>query len=709
MKKLGHILRWDNLDLLGIAFFFSILSFFSFEVIPIAVLFLYYARKHLSWMLYLLGCILFLFIWIIIAEEPQMTKMDHVGIIVDRETYEDTDRFVIRINDQKYHFYAPINTFELGDQVLIKGETLRYENSTVPYGFNPYMYYRSKGIAGKIDVESYQKIGKEMTFYQFRDQMITNLINKNVSPYVLNTLFGQSLDHQTESIYEQLGITYLLSISGLHLYVLIEIVKKILYYFSISDQKQSLIILVCYGFMAYCHRFDIGILRFFIMHGFLLLNEHFSWRKSRLELLQMTFMMMLLTNMSLLFSSGILMSYLIVTIIYLVKPWFDTYDGYLKRLLFSGFLMVWLMPFFQRFDLILVILMPILIVLIAYGLTIGSLLIGLIPPLAPLLDRYSQWIEHSLILLNKNTLPLVIPKMEMPWTFFFYLFIIAFLLVKSRIKKAWNILLCVSLLVIFSYVEKNESRLLFLDVGQGDATIVETKNCVAVIDSFSKAHDYLKHRGITHIDYLFLTHSDIDHIKEAEVILRDFHVDHMIGSAEVDSYPLYSQGMQKAKGGDQYSCGDIIFHILAPLYSYEDENNASLVIQFNFWGKQVLLTGDIEYEAEMDLISFYGHKLKSDILKIAHHGSNTSSASLFLFYVKPQLAIISAGRKNRYQFPHDEVLDRLISLDATIYRTDQQGTIIFDPNRKGEKWYFHLPFSPRFWYNMYRVRGRMYG
>jgi competence protein ComEC len=303
----------------------------------------------------------------------------------------------------------------------------------------------------------------------------------------------------------------------------------------------------------------------------------------------------------------------------------------------------------------------------------------------------------------------MIPKMAMPWTLLFYSLIISFLLAKSNIKKTWIVLSCVSIVVMFSFIERNESRLLFLDVGQGDSTILETKDCVAIIDSFSEVHGYLKHRGITQIDYLFLTHSDIDHIKEAEVILRDYHVDRVIGSVQVDSYPLYSKKMQKAKGGDQYSCGDLIFHVLAPIDAYEDENNASLVIKFNFRGKQVLLTGDIEYEAEMDLISMYGHKLKSDILKIAHHGSNTSSSSLFLFYVKPQLAIISAGRQNRYQFPHDEVLDRLISLDTTIYRTDQQGTIIFDPDRKGEKWYFHLPFSPRFWYNMYRVRGRMYG
>lgn len=709
MKKLNPILRWDNLDLLGIALFLSIVSFFVGYLSFILVLFLFYARKHLPWMLYFFSCILCFILWIMVAEEPKLSSGTYMGVVIDIDNYDRNDRYIIRIDHKNYHLYLPSGSLEIGDKTIINGQIQRYENATVPDGFDRYMYYRSKNIMGKIYLDSYEKVGDSIGFYGLRHRVYTFYRELNVSPYALNLLFGKDLDESMTSIYEQLGITYLLSISGLHLYVIVMVIKKILFYFSVSDRHQSMIIFICYAILCYFHRFDIGILRLFILHGFIMLNDYFSWRKSRFELLQMTYILMVLTQVTRLFHVGILISYLMLTVIYLTKPWFDSWDGYMKRILFSGFLMIWLLPFFQRFDLVLCILMPLLIVFIVYGMTLGALFACIAPPFSVFLNEYGLWIEKALLWLNEHRLTIYLPKFEPLWVILYYTILLSLFLVKSTLKKGWITLAYVILMMLIYSLEKQGSRLLFLDVGQGDSTIVETRDCIAVIDSFSEAHDYLKHRGITSIDYLFLTHSDIDHIKEAEMIVRDFHVKHFIGSMEVQSYPDYGISMKKAFAHDKYSCGNITFNILGPIKSYDDENNASLVIQFDFFQTRILLTGDIESEAELDLVHHYGDQLQSDVLKISHHGSSTSSSLIFLNTVNPHKVIISAGRNNRYQFPHEEVISRLENFNFFIYRTDQLGTIIFEPNRKGEKWYFYLPFSPRFWYNMYRVRGRMYG
>lgn len=708
MKKLNHILRWDNFDLLGIALFLTVLSLFTPYVFLVFLLFIVYARKYLPWLLYLIIVILWFMGWIWINEEIDVGTVHQEGVLVDKESFETHDRWTIEVDHRKYHVNISSGLLQIGQKIVFKGKIHRYENATVPHGFDTYTYYRSKGIEGYIQFDTYEIIAQHTVFYSLRDRLVTSYRQKEVSPHVLNTLFGERIDQEIKAIYDSLGITFLLSISGLHLYVIAQSIKKGLYFLSISDKKQDLIVFMCYLGLTYLHRFDIGISRLMIMQGLLLLNQHFSWRRSRLELLQITFIIMVMTNLSLLFSQGLCISYLIINIIYLTKSQFNRFDGYVKRMVFSGFLMIWLIPFYQSVNLVIIIFMPFFITLIVYGYTIGSLFVWLYTPLNHLLVTYANWVDRLLYLTNQHSISLTIPQMNAPIIVSYYMLIIFFFLAKKNINKAWILCVTMGLITFSSALSLNQNKLLFLDVGQGDSTIIETKQCVAVVDSYRNVYDYLKDQGRSKIDYLFLTHSDIDHIKEADFIIENFNVSHLIGSAEVD-YPIFQMPMTKASAGHIFPCGDIHFKILGPLRTYQDENSASLVIQFDFFNERILLTGDIDKEAEMDLVNRYKYELKSDVLKIAHHGSNSSSSSLFLNYVNPKVAIISLGRDNRYQFPHDDVIDRLNVHDISIYRTDQQGTIVFDPNRKGGKWYFHLPFSPRFWYNMYGVRGRMYG
>ena len=139
------------------------------------------------------------------------------------------------------------------------------------------------------------------------------------------------------------------------------------------------------------------------------------------------------------------------------------------------------------------------------------------------------------------------------------------------------------------------------------------------------------------------------------------------------------------------SCDIFDIEVLGPLRRYDNDNDNSIVLSVEVYHKRFLFTGDIERQAEDDLMRI--GRLESDVLKVAHHGSNTSSSLAFLECVRAKDAIISVGASNRYNFPSKELIFRLESKSIQIYRTDQDQTIIYEASHKRRKWVIHLPFK----------------
>ena len=118
-----------------------------------------------------------------------------------------------------------------------------------------------------------------------------------------------------------------------------------------------------------------------------------------------------------------------------------------------------------------------------------------------------------------------------------------------------------------------------------------------------------------------------------------------------------------------------MFTFIGPVEEYSDTNDNSLVLRLTYGDKSFLFTGDMEREAENDLLDS-GVKLSSDVLKVGHHGSSTSTSYRFLYEVSPEIAVISCGEDNSYGHPHEEVLSRLSDADVTVYRTDLDGSVV---------------------------------
>jgi competence protein ComEC len=264
---------------------------------------------------------------------------------------------------------------------------------------------------------------------------------------------------------------------------------------------------------------------------------------------------------------------------------------------------------------------------------------------------------------------------------------------KIRLRKVLMVTTILLTLFINTLIPYYQTSLMFLDVGQGDAIYLESKGCKMLIDSYEGSFEFLKNRGVYTLDYLFLTHPDTDHIKEAYEITEAIDVENIYLSP-YGTYPKLNGKIHHAYPDEQIVCGLFHIEVLGPVRAYASDNDNSIVLRITAHEKTFLFTGDIEAEAELDLIRRY--ELKSDVLKVSHHGSNTSTSMQFIDAVRPQDAILSVGRSNRYGFPSPIVMDRIQNDDRKIYRTDSDHTIIYRFDIFVRKWFVHLPFKADF-------------
>lgn len=241
----------------------------------------------------------------------------------------------------------------------------------------------------------------------------------------------------------------------------------------------------------------------------------------------------------------------------------------------------------------------------------------------------------------------------------------------------------------------------FIDVGQGDAILITTSEGNILIDTSERDAEgaldaYLKAAGVTSLRYLVLTHPDADHIGNATFILEHYEVTNVIMSEYcnattptfeklIDTIEKQQVGVLFMSAGDSFDLGGVRNYVLGPLKDYDDSNENSLVIRSSFGDTVIMLTGDAEKASEGDIVGggkWNAATLKADILKVGHHGSRSSTTKAFLEAVAPKYAIISCGDGNKYNHPHDETMDKLIEKGITIYRTDEQGSIIFKTDGK---------------------------
>lgn len=235
----------------------------------------------------------------------------------------------------------------------------------------------------------------------------------------------------------------------------------------------------------------------------------------------------------------------------------------------------------------------------------------------------------------------------------------------------------------------------FLDVGQGDCTIVLCDGEAMVIDGGPASasqfvYSYVKNTlKLQHIDFVISTHPHLDHVYGLSAVLNAAPVDLILtpvlewDSKAFNSMLKYAEAqgtpLSVPQEGDMLQLGGAtvtILHCWPEALEYGRTNDSSIVTRIDYGDTSFIITGDAEDWSEYMMIDS-GMNLKADVLRIAHHGSYTGSTMEFLQAVQPDYAVISVGKDNGYGHPHQEVLDRLAEVGAKVLRTDEIGTIVF--------------------------------
>ena len=289
-----------------------------------------------------------------------------------------------------------------------------------------------------------------------------------------------------------------------------------------------------------------------------------------------------------------------------------------------------------------------------------------------------------------------------------------FLKIEKKLKffilnPKWIILFCGILLLInyiFSIIPQ-DLKIYFVDVGQGDCCFITTKSRKNILVDTGGSNDYnvgknvlvpyLLDRKVKKLDYVFISHFDTDHCNGLIEVMQYIPIYNLVITKQAYMSEEYKNIIEIANKKQIHiiicKTGDVIqidnnykIEILYVNNNSNDLNNGSMVCKFINQDFSMLFTGDIEKQTEAEIIELYKdtEKLKSNILKVAHHGSRTSSTQEFLNLVKPQIALIGVGKNNTFGHPNIEVLERLKNMEIKVYRTDKMGEIVFNINTRGE-------------------------
>lgn len=241
-------------------------------------------------------------------------------------------------------------------------------------------------------------------------------------------------------------------------------------------------------------------------------------------------------------------------------------------------------------------------------------------------------------------------------------------------------------------LETSEAEIHFINTGNSDAILIKQGNLSTLIDGGDnddegKVVSYLKQQGVTELEYIFATHPHSDHIGGLDAVVNSITVKNIYvsnGDADTKTYSDFINAMAN-RGlnpsvpllNSEFKLGTSVFKVLSVANS-SDPNNNSIVLLYTNGNDKALLMGDAESEIESRI-----NVEDVDLLKVGHHGSNSSSSSSFIDKIKPEYAVITVGKNNKYGHPHKETMDTLESRSIDVHRSDECGNIVFKSSGNG--------------------------
>lgn len=648
------------------------------------------------------------------------------------------------INNRLNLIYYPKENEKLlltSEKIVVVGRLSKIKENTNPYGFNAYNYYSARKIYMTLygyTEESYGVI-HNINFYlaYLRDKLGTiydEILPERYSAIAKAMILGDKyeLEEDLTDNFKLCGIYHILAISGLHISV---IAGFLVFWFDKINVRFGKIgvifLLILYAMLT---GGSPSVVRAVIMCSVVLFRFIIKRDEDFLTSIAIACFLILCYSPMMLFDVGFQYSFgAVFTIGFIVMPAIELYkrakgENYIVNLAITCVIIsIFLKPitaynFFivSNVDVFInIIILPLISIgvvaallggvfgLISLGL--GKFFIGIFYVIFYFIDKLSGFLvklPYSYILMGRPSALVLVD-------FGIFAVLIGFSLYRGRklLEQRFKFLLIG--LAVFSIsaaidlgIRYNKSlEVTFLDIGQGDSVYGEYEKFNFIIDgggSYLKEEGndtginvllpHIMGKGRARVNAVFISHWDTDHIKGIIEIMDYVKIDNIFVSYKEENSEYYQKLLKKAydknikiskmKNGDFIDYKALSFKCLYPYESIEEgSNNSSMLLKARLGDRSFLFTGDIEKEGE-EIVLNNKEDIKADVLKVAHHGSDTSTTNEFLLAVKPKLAVISVGEKNIYNHPSKTVVKRIEENDVKLYNTSKDGAITITTNGK---------------------------
>ena len=595
----------------------------------------------------------------------------------------------------------------VGSSIKLNGEFTEPISNTIPNTFNYKKYLYNKKIYRIFNITNYELDDKITFFYKLKNMIIKRInSNDDLSPYFKTFILGDkrelSLNEYTN--YQTNGVSHLFAISGMHISLFSLLLFFVLKKINVTEKKSFILVFGFLAFYAFLTGFPASIVRALVFMLFLNLNKFLGLQITNIKCLLLTIASILLFNPFMLYDLGFQYSSITVLSLLLCADYIQG-NYFIRTFKVSIMAFIFSMPItlynFYEINLLspfVNLLFVPFISYIVYPLVLLNFIFSFLTPITLIVLKFLTLINSFSASLNLFVLN--IPKLS------FIVVILLYILLLIFIKTKRKIFLVIAFVLIFMYKVKplmdSSTYIYFLDVGQGDSTVVilPHQKKVIMIDTggeltfkqeewmerkrkYKKSTNtisFLKSLGIKTIDSLILSHGDADHMGEAINLVKNINVKNiMFNCGSYNNLEKNLIAVLAKKRIRNESCIKELNIDNNKLYflnnkEYGNENDNSSVIYAKLNNHKLLFMGDAGVEVEEDLINKY-NLVDIDVLKVGHHGSKTSSGKVFIDETNPKYSIISVGKNNRYGHPNSDVLDSL--KNSQIYRTDMDGSVMF--------------------------------
>lgn len=660
---------------------------------------------------------------------------ERMTITLSDVTWEDNGRKLTR-KRQYIVVYTDCSKVYMGQRLLIEGKLKYFEKATNEGQFDAFMFYRNRGVLFAVDkayIKGYGQSysGMKELLYQTKircEKILDDKLEAEDAAIVKAMILGMKGDIDTEvkESFQKNGIAHILAISGLHISFLCMTLYNLLKKMRIPNPvcvAISTMFLIMYIVMV---GFSASAFRAACMFIMYLLSLIFKRTYDIMTALSVAAILLLLSNPGYLFDTSFQLSFMaILAVGFFYKSFIDNICNIYK---IPGKISVWLLNGFCVSCMVFIATMPVLLNCY-YEIPVYSVLLNLliIPLMSVLLvsaifiiiltatvDSLTfipVFITTSILWVYKSTCNFLegtglgrinLGKPDSWKVIIFYIVLIFICNYCGKHKRKvfmGGILIMVALM---SVRMPHNTRLVMLDVGQGDCFVFfNDNNNVYIFDGGStsvkgvgekRIIPYLKSQGVKKVEGIFVSHPDEDHMNGIEELLEKsvkecIKIEHLYiydGLIDSEDYAgIFASAKELEvdvhgiKQKDKICDKSLQIECLYPQkgISEENKNDLSLVMRLQYGDFVFLETGDIESDKEEEIVDSNSRK-KADVLKVAHHGSSSSTSKQFLEWAAPDIALISAGKDNRYGHPHSETIEILEKHQIRIYCTIDKGEVI---------------------------------